>query len=103
MANYTTNVSDKKKGQVLKTWAVGLLGTLGLHFFTVGRVKHGFLRLLYGAFMWAVCIMLARDAELPAFPKVAMFVLLFLPSLVDLVKIQLGVFRDNTGNAVREK
>lgn len=103
MANYTTNVSDKTKGRVLKTWAGGLLGTLGLHFFTVGRVKHGFLRLLYGLFMWIVCVMLARDAELSTFPKVAMFILLFLPSLVDLVKIQLGVFRDNTGNAVREK
>lgn len=103
MANYTTNVSDKTKGGVLKTWAAGLLGTLGFHFFKVGRVKHGFLRLLYGVFMWVVCIMLARDSELGAFPKVAMFILLFIPSLVDLVKIQLGVFRDNTGNAVREK
>jgi len=108
MANYTTNVSDVSKAQVMRAWTMGLLGTLGIHFFKVGRIKHGVVRLVYGLFMWMFSIGVARDPEIMAagsgaFPAVVMFAILFIPSIVDLVRIQLGVFRDNAGNPVREK
>lgn len=103
MANYTTNVSDKTKSQVMRSWLIGLLGTLGFHFFKVGKIKHGLIRLIYGIFMWSVSIMMIGDAEIATFGKVFMFILLFIPSIFDLVRIQLGIFKDNVGNVIREK
>lgn len=102
MANYTTSASEHTKSGVLKAWAIGIFGVLGFHFFKVGKIKHGIVRLIYGLFMLIATIKIAFDASIPTFGTVVMFAFLLFPSIVDLCKILLGVFRDNVGNAVRE-
>lgn len=108
MANYTTSVSDISQRQLMKAWTRGLLGTLGLHFFKLGRIKRGIVRLLWGVIMWTAAILVALDPEIRAadggaFASIVILFFLFIPSIIDLVRIKLGVFRDNVGNVVREK
>lgn len=108
MANYATQVSDVSKKSVLIAWAIGVLGTLGFHFFKVGKIKKGLIRLMYGLIAWGICITAVSDPEMfssdsGTFPVILLFALLFIPSIYDLIRIALGIFRDNIGNAVREK
>jgi len=90
---------NKTKGQITKIWALGLLGVLGLHYFPVGRFITGTLRLLYGALMLVIGIAVtysyraAQDVD----PLRIMLVFLaaaFVPSLIDLILILSGRFRD---------
>lgn len=99
MANYTTNTSDITKKQIMKAWAVGLLGMLGFQYFKVGRIKPGMVRLLIGVLFLGAFVFSLPD------PKVPAPVFLIVPailSIVDLIRIRLGVFRDNVGNTIRE-
>ena len=103
MANYTTNVSDITKGQVVRAWLIGVVGTLGFHYFKVGKVKRGIIRLVLGLFLWAVVFTsIGQGVKENTSVIVTMLVILAALSLADLVRIQLGMFRDNVGAAVRE-
>ena len=90
---------DKTKGQVMKTWALGLLGVLGLQFFPVGRFITGALRFLYGALMLVTGIAVtfsyreAQDVE-PLRIMLVFLVAMFVPSVIDLIMILSGKFRD---------
>jgi len=55
--------TGKTKKQILRLWIFGLLGTLGLQFFLVGRFITGTLRLLYGALLWVICITVALTPQ----------------------------------------
>lgn len=74
MANYVTGTSDKKK------WVAFILclflGFLGAHRFYVGKIGTGILYLFTGG-------------------------MFFIGTIVDLVKILLGSFRDNVGAPLR--
>ena len=90
---------DKAKGQVLRIWAIGLLGILGLHFFSVGRFITGSLRMLYGILMLGigVIVSLGLRAEQDANPVRTFLVFAlfaFLPSAMDLIMLCVGRFRD---------
>jgi len=87
------------KGQILKIWVLGLFGTLGLHYFFVGRFLTGSLRFLYGALMLVIGILVAfAPRETQEFnPFRIMLVFLFfmlLPSIFDIILILPGKFRD---------
>jgi len=90
---------DKTKGQITKTWALGLLGVLGLHFFPIGRFIAGTIRFLYGALMLVIGIVVSfsLQAVQEADPLRIMLVFLvatFIPSVIDLIMILSGKFRD---------
>lgn len=74
MANYVTTTSDKNKWVAF--WLCLLLGGLGIHRFYVGKIGTGIIYLLTGG-------------------------LCGIGWLVDLIKILMGSFRDNTGAPLR--
>jgi len=74
MANYQTNTSDKSKKTALMVCLFG--GLIGLHYFYVGRIKTGLVRLITLNFIGIGWI-------------------------IDLVNIALGGFRDNVGAPLR--
>lgn len=103
MSKFVTGCSEHSKKAVTKAWAIGVFGTLGLHFFKVGRIKHGAARLLFGLFMWGILIFgIWPDANIATPGKVLMTLFLFVPSVVDRFKLYMGTFKDNIGNYVRE-
>lgn len=97
MANYTTSTSDKSKKKALKLL---LGGGLGFHLFYVGRIKSGILRFCLGVLMWVLIF----DGIIEGYPEMILSGLLFLVvfNLIDAIKLCLGTFRDNVGNALRE-
>ena len=74
MANYQTNTSDKSKKTALLVCLFG--GLIGLHYFYVGKIKTGLVRLITLNFFGIGWI-------------------------IDLVTIALGGFRDNVGAPLR--
>jgi len=74
MANYTTGTSDKSKKTALLVCLFG--GLIGLHYFYVGRIVAGLVRLITLNFIGIGWI-------------------------IDLVTIALGGFRDNVGAPLR--
>lgn len=101
MANYTTNASDFTKGQVMRAWLIGAVGTLGCHYFKVGRIKAGIVHLIIGALLWLSFFSAVVSAS-KASGAIGVLLILAAISIFDLVRIQLGTFRDNVGAAVRE-
>jgi len=88
---------NKTKGQLIRIWLLGLLGTFGFQHFAVGRILTGSIRFLLGVFWWFMIILMAFfntwDAETPGVLRV-FFVALFIPPAIDIIKISLGRFRD---------
>ena len=87
------------RGQVLKMWALGLFGALGIHYFFAGRLISGSTRFLYGFLMLAVGVIVAlAPQETQEFhPLRILLVFVFfalLPSVWDLAFILPGKFRD---------
>ena len=76
MTNYNTPTSDKQKDTALMLCMFGFIGLAGLHYFYVGRLRHGFLYFLTCGWF-------------------------FLGTLRDLVDIFFGAFRDNVGMPLR--
>jgi len=74
---YQTITSDKEKRTALKLCLIGLLGLGGLHRFYVGKIGSGLLYLVTFGFCW-------------------------IGTLVDLLQISLGSFKDNVGAPLRE-
>jgi len=87
---------DVTKGKLQKMWLLGVLGTLGLHYFSVGRIVSGLLRLLYCAAMLALAILVAVYGQAAHPLRVAALFAVFLLTLplIDLHLITLGKFRD---------
>lgn len=76
MANYVTQTSDKNKKTAAILCACGFLGIGGLHYFYVGRIGKGMLYLFTcGLFL--------------------------IGTIMDLLSISTGAFRDNTGAPLR--
>jgi len=92
-------------GRLLKIWALGLLGTLGLHYFAVGRFISGAIRFVYGVLIWAltVGVLFTSDDQSTKWGVIrVLFILLLLPpSVYDLVLFGLGGFRDAFGNFIK--
>ena len=77
MSNYVTNTSDKKRGTAIILCCLGFIGIGGLHYFYVGKWGKGFLYLFtMGLFL--------------------------IGTVVDLIKLLLGSFRDNVGAPLRD-
>jgi len=90
---------------MLKIWAFGLLGTLGIQYFFVGRLLTGFVRLVYGAAMWIIGVTVSLyavgsepDLSLQLLLMFAVFA--FVPSFAELVLILMGKFRDAFKNSI---
>ena len=90
---------NKTKNQITKTWVLGLLGMLGLHFFTVGRFITGSLRFLYGSLMLVIGIVVTysyretQDVE-PFRIMLVFLVAALVPAIIDLIMIRAGKFCD---------
>jgi hypothetical protein len=95
--NRRINISREK---AMKMWLIGLFGTLGFHYFAAGRMLPGFFNLLWGAIWWIIIVLFALDAEMSQFPAlIGMFaVLMLVPSVISIVMIAIGKFRDVFGN-----
>jgi len=96
---------DTTKGRILKIWALGLLGTFGLHYFAVGRFLTGSLRFLYGALLWGIGILVALAPQETSDVHPLRIMLVFLvfaliPAVIDLIIICLGGFRDVFRNRI---
>ena len=97
MANYTTNTSDKKKKTALAFWAIGALGVLGLENFYVGKIKNGLLHTFFGLLVIMSMVALAGNEAL-----IPMSIVLWaIAALPNLLKLLLGVFKDNVGSPIR--
>ncbi len=77
MAQYVTITSDKRKTPALLLCILGFFGIAGLHRFYVGKIGTGLLWLCTGGFF-------------------------LIGTLVGLVHILLGKFRDNPGVPLRQ-
>lgn len=100
MANYTTSTSDKSKGRAIKLL---LCGGIGLHYFYVGRIKAGLVHAAIGLAFWmGVLAALFEGTGSEKFVSLWMLFLLVCFNVPDLIRLKLGKFRDNIGNALRE-
>ena len=77
MSQYVTGTSDKKKGTAMLLCCLGFIGIGGLHHFYVGRIGMGIVYFCTCGFF-------------------------FFGTIVDLIKIATGTFRDNVGAPLRE-
>lgn len=77
MADYVTQTSDKKKSTALILCCLGFIGIGGIHQFYVGNIGKGILYLFTGG-------------------------LFFIGTVVDLIKIATGSFKDNVGAPLRQ-
>lgn len=107
MSQYTTNTSDRKKKTANLWWAIGAIGLLGLEYFYVGKIKKGIVRIFFG-----ICVLTAF-ATVISTPQMSMdvdkggaiavmIIMWVIFAVPNLIKIKLGVFRDNVGAALRE-
>jgi len=84
---------------------LGLLGTLGLHYFSVGRILTGSLRLLYGALLWIIGLLVSfapqptQDVS-PLRIMLVFLVFALIPAVIELIVIWLGMFRDVFKNRI---
>jgi len=92
MANYGTITSDKKRKTALILCLLG--GFLGLHRLYVGKIKSGLIFLIIGL----VCVgsSFVDPVVLPS------LLVMYLFAIPDLVKILLGIYKDNVGAHLRE-
>ena len=97
-------ISDKTKNYITKMWLFGLLGTLGVHFYTSGRKQRGMLRTVGGIVLWSLCILFVVLGDLTEEVvmrfTIACFAMLFFLPVVDLIIIRIGKFRDVYGKYV---
>lgn len=77
MSQYFTPTSDKRKMTALILCVIGFFGVGGLHRIYVGKIGTGLLWLLTGGFF-------------------------YIGTIVDLISIALGSFRDNVGMPLRQ-
>lgn len=77
MANYTTVTSDKSKGTALGLCCLGFVGIGGIHDFYLGNYGKGLIKLF--------TINLA-----------------LIGTILDLIKIASGGYRDNSGQCLRQ-
>lgn len=98
MANYTSNTSDKRKKTALIWWLIGGIGLFGFEYFYVGKIKAGLIKTVLGIFI-IVCIVAMNGTE-PQVPMGILFWLIF--SIPNLVRLALGVFKDNVGQNLRQ-
>jgi len=77
MPNYTTVTSDRSKNVALICCLLGFVGLGGIHQFYVGKIFWGILYLITGGF-------------------------LFVGTILDLISILIGAFKDNTGAPLRQ-
>jgi TM2 domain-containing membrane protein YozV len=77
MSQYVTNTSDKSKKTATIMCCLGFAGLGGLHYFYVGRYGKGLLYFFTGG-------------------------LFFVGTVLDLISICSGSFRDNAGAPLRE-
>lgn len=98
MANYVSNTSDRKKKIAIIWWAIGLLGLFGLEYFYVGKLKIGFIRIVVGIFLiLSLYAMAGTEAVVPI-----SIILWAIAAIPDLLRILLGVFKDNVGQPIRD-
>ena len=90
---------SKTKGQIMRTWVLGIFGILGMHYFPVGRFITGSIRFLYGALMLVAGIAAtfqyraAQDVD-PLRIMLLFLVAAFIPAGIDLIMLLSGKFRD---------
>ncbi len=77
MANYTTVTSDKSKGTALGLCCLGFVGIGGIHDFYLGSYGKGIIKLCTLNFV-------------------------FIGTILDLIKIASGGYRDNSGQCLRQ-
>ena len=77
MANYTTITSDKSKKTAMILCAIGFLGLGGLHDFYLGKFGQGIIKLF--TINW-----------------------MLIGTIVDLIKIASGGYKDNSGQPLRQ-
>ena len=77
MANYTTITSDKSKKTALGLCCLGFLGLGGIHDFYLGNYGKGIIKIC--TINWFI-----------------------IGTILDLVKIASGGYRDNSGQALRQ-
>ena len=94
---------NKTKGQIIGMWLLGLFGSLAFHYFAVGRILSGSIRLFWGAIWWALIVQIAFfspwDSNTAGVLRV-FFVALFVLPVIDITKISLGWFRDVFGKYI---
>ncbi len=77
MANYTTITSDKSKAKAKKLCLFGFIGLGGLHDFYLGNFSKGIIKLF--TLNW-----------------------ILIGTIVDLIKIASGGYKDNSGQPLRQ-
>lgn len=77
MANYTTITSDKEKKTALLLCCLGFVGIGGIHDFYLGKIGSGILKVI--TVNW-----------------------FFIGTLIDLMKISTGSYKDNAGAPLRQ-
>lgn len=98
MANYTTNTSDKNKKTALLCWLIGGVGLFGFEYFYVGKIKAGIIKAILGIFViLSLVAMSGTDAQIPVG-----IIFWLAVSIPNLVRLALGVFKDNVGQNLRK-
>lgn len=97
MPNYVSQTSDKSKKKAIIRL---LIGGIGLHYFYVGRIKHGVIRMIISLFLWGVIVTSISEGVPQATD--ACIILLVAINLFDLARLCLGKFQDNAGQYLRQ-
>ena len=98
MANYTSDTSEKSKKTALICWLVGGIGLFGFEYFYVGKIKAGIIKAIIGIFVvLSFVAMKGTDAQIPVG-----IIFWLIVSIPNLVRLALGVFKDNAGNNLRQ-
>lgn len=77
MANYTTITSDKSKGKAMGLCCLGFVGIGGIHDFYLGNYSKGILKIFTMNFF-------------------------MIGTIIDLIKIASGGYKDNSGQPLRQ-
>lgn len=114
MSQYTTNVSDKRKGIARHRFLISGFGMLGLHYFYVGKVKRGLVH-LFASFIflmvlfsiWTATVNTNTGAAYTIVDKLGTTAFLVVIAVILNVRtfcnIQMGKFKDNIGAYLREE